>query len=156
VVTFRLATAADDDALVPLILSLYREDPSSDRPTETSARVALLTLRETPAWGHAIVIEDAGALAGYGLLISFYSNELCGRVCVVDELYVAPRFRGRGIGRAFLEVLARKALPVFSDAVALELEVSPKNKRARALYVNAGFVPIRNTTMRRALRSSLL
>jgi GNAT superfamily N-acetyltransferase len=156
VVTFRLATAADDDALIRLILSLYREDPSPNPPTETSARVALLTLRETPAWGHAIVIEDSGTIAGYALLISFYSNELGGRVCVLDELYVAPSFRGRGIGSAFLEALARKALPVFSDAVALELEVNPENKRARALYDNAGFVPIRNQTMRRALGSSSL
>lgn len=155
-ITFRLATAVDDDALIRLILSLYREDSSPDRPTETSARMALLTLRETPAWGHAIVIEDAGTIAGYALLISFYSNELRGRVCVLDELYVAPSFRGCGIGRAFLEALAGRSLPVFSDAVALELEVSPKNKRARALYANAGFAPIRNTTMRRALGSSSL
>src|SRR5215469_18583008 len=120
-VTFRLATAADDDELVRLMLALYREDPSPEGPTEASARATLLALRETPAWGHALVIEDGGRFVGYALLISFYSNELRGRVCVIDEIYVAQPFRGHGIGGVLLQALALKALPVFADAVALEL-----------------------------------
>jgi GNAT superfamily N-acetyltransferase len=152
-VTFRVATAADDDVLVQLILSLYQEDPSPDGPTEESARQTLRALRETPAWGHAIVVEESGTVAGYALLISFYSNELRGRVCVVDEMYVVPALRGRGLGRVLLDTLTRRALAEFDDAVALELEVSPRNERARTLYVKAGFVPIRNTTMRRTVVS---
>jgi GNAT superfamily N-acetyltransferase len=150
-VTFRVATADDDEMLVPMILSLYREDPSPEGPTENSARATLRALRERPAWGHAILMEDSGTVAGYALLISFYSNELRGRVCVVDEMYIVPAFRRRGFGRTLLEALARRALGAFADAVALELEVSPQNERARALYMKAGFEPIRNTTMRRAV-----
>ena len=90
-------------------------------------------------------------MAGYALLISFYSNELRGRVCVIDEVYVAPAFRGRGLGQRLLEVLGTRGFPPFADAVALELEVSPKNERARALYARTGFVPIRNTTMRKTV-----
>lgn len=142
---------ADDDTLVGLMLSLYREDPSEDGPSEISARASLRALREQPEWGNAVVMEDAGATAGYALLISFYSNELRGRVCVIDEMYVVPQFRRRGFASAFLETLARKTLSVFADAVALELEVSPENESARALYFKAGFVPIRNTTLRRAV-----
>ena len=149
--SFRIATATDEDALVPLILALYQEDPSPSGPTESSARTTLRALRETPAWGHAVVVEDAGTVAGYALLISFYSNELRGRVCVIDEVYVAPTFRGRGLGQRLLEVLGTRAFPPFADAVALELEVSPKNERARALYARTGFVPIRNTTMRKTV-----
>ena len=135
------------------MLSLYREDPSEDGPSEISARATLRALRESPAWGNAVVMEEAGATTGYALLISFYSNELRGRVCIIDEIYVVPQCRGRGFASAFLETLARKTLFVFTDAVALELEVSPKNEAARALYLKAGFVPIRNTTLRRAVSS---
>jgi GNAT superfamily N-acetyltransferase len=154
VVTFRLATTTDDDALVSLILALYCEDSSPDGPTSASARAALAALRETPTWGHAIVMEELGTIAGYALLISFYSNELRGRVCVIDEMYVSKEFRGRGFGGTLLRTLAQRRLPVFRDAVALELEVSPQNKRARALYEKEGFVPIRNTTMRKGLAES--
>ena len=109
--SFRIATATDEDALVPLILALYQEDPSPSGPTESSARTTLRALRETPAWGHAVVVEDAGTVAGYALLISFYSNELRGRVCVIDEVYVAPAFRGRGLGQRLLEVLGTRGFP---------------------------------------------
>jgi len=47
-----------------------------------------------------------------------------------------------------LPQLLYKGWPWFADAVALELEVTPKNTRARALYRRLGFSPYPNAMFR--------
>jgi len=48
----------------------------------------------------------SGRTVGYALLISFWSNELGGEVCNIDELSVASEYRGRGLATALIEQLA--------------------------------------------------
>lgn len=66
----------------------------------------------------------------------------------VDELFVAPAARGRGVGTAFLAAVARDR-PF--GAVAVALDVSPANGRARRLYDRLGFRPAANATLVRPL-----
>jgi len=64
----------------------------------------------------------------------------------VDEIWVAPERRSRGVGAALIE----HGIATTKGAVAFELEVSPGN-RARALYERLGFRPLRNASLRRML-----
>ncbi len=139
--------------------ALYQEDPGQ-KPM--SARVIARTLRtfaREPVRGLAVVcaakmgreVVAAGAgeaLVGYALLCSFWSNELHGEVCTIDELYVVAAQRNRGLGSMLVQGLARGTLPFCRRAVAFELEVSPRNLRARALYERLGFVSRKNATLR--------
>ncbi|MCC6993133.1 MAG: GNAT family N-acetyltransferase [Deltaproteobacteria bacterium] len=136
---WRAATPADDDAVVALSLALYVEDPATDPVPAEHTRRTLEALRARPARGQVVVLEVAGAVCGFALLVSVWSNELGGEVCSIDELYVAPSARGGGHGSALLEALARAAPPCPPEAVALALEVTPDNTRARALYQRLGF-----------------
>lgn len=139
---------SDHDAVARLVLALYAEDPA---PTPVTLEMAHATLRRfvaEPLRGRAVVLEESAAKVGYALLCSFWSNELGGEVCIVDELYVAPAARGRGAARALINGLTRRELPWFRDAVAVELEVTPSNERARALYERLGFAAYKNALMR--------
>jgi ribosomal protein S18 acetylase RimI-like enzyme len=147
---WRLATAADDLALLGMFQSLYREDPSPDPVPDEQLLRTLRALREEPMRGRAIVLESDGACVGYALLVSFWSNELGGEVANIDELYVAPDHRGRGAGTRLVEQLSRGEL-WRRVPVAIDLEVTPDNHRARALYERLGFVVAKNTVMRRRL-----
>src|SRR5262245_33002759 len=129
---WRAATSADDDAIVASSLALFAEDPSPERVDAEQVRRTLLALRAEPLRGQAVVLELDGEVLGHALLISFWSNELGGDVCTIDELYVAPRARGAGHATALLEALSRGQL--YPAAVALQLEVTPGNARAHALY----------------------
>jgi GNAT superfamily N-acetyltransferase len=114
-------------------------------------KLALATLRrfaEEPTRGVVVVYDAGRGIEGYALLASFWSNEQGGEVCVIDELYFVPEARGHGVATGFLQALARGDLPWFSGAVALELEVTPKNARARALYQRLGFYPYPNAMFR--------
>ncbi len=134
---WRAATPADDDAIVASSLALYVEDPSPERLDEAQVRRTLVALRAEPLRGRAVVLDVGGDVCGHALLIAFWSNELGGDVCTIDELYVAPRVRGVGHATELLEALARGQL--YPGAIALQLEVTPGNARALALYQRLGF-----------------
>jgi GNAT superfamily N-acetyltransferase len=145
---WRNASPLDENEIVQMSLALYEEDPAGGPVAEAQVRRTLSTLRAEPVRGQALVLELAGTIAGYALLISFWSNELGGEVCVIDELFVKPRHRGQGFARGLLQSLAGESPLWPRQTVALELEVTPRNTRAAAFYVKLGFIPAKNTRMR--------
>ena len=91
-------------------------------------------------------------VCGYALLIPYWSNEFGGTLLFVDELFVDEAHRGQGIARSFLTFLAGDR-PY--RAVALALEVSPRNERARALYESLGFHQRHHEMMTRTLEPAV-
>jgi GNAT superfamily N-acetyltransferase len=147
---WRAARADEDEAIVEMCLAYYREDPGLPVAGE-QVRRTLHVLRHEPQRGRAVVLEVAGRLAGYALLISFWSNELGGEICEVDELFVMPDFRNRGSGSALFSAIERGE--IWGDsAVSIELGVTRDNVRARRLYERLGFSVTNGTGMRRMLR----
>ena len=132
-------------------MALFREDPSPHAPDRDRVRHTLATYRAQPVRGRAVVLDGGGGVVGYALLSSFWSNELGGEVCVIDELYVGPTARGHGLGSVLLRTLAEQPGALWNaDAVALELETTPDNHRARRLYQRLGFRD-KNAPLRRML-----
>jgi ribosomal protein S18 acetylase RimI-like enzyme len=150
---WRIARSSDDDSVVNMFRVLNEEDPGEKPVEDAYMRRTLVVLRDAPARGHVVVLDVGNGPQGYALLIPFWSNELGGDVCTIDELYVAPELRGCGHATALLRSLmdGTALLPARPDV--LELETSPDNARARALYESLGFRAIRNTVMRTANRS---
>lgn len=149
---WRAARPADDDAITRMCMALYREDPGPAAVPMENIQRTLASLCSEPYRGRVVVLDVDGTVHGYALLISFWSNELGGEACVVDEIYVDPAYRGRGYAtRLFDELVARTGACTSSATVALALEVSPGNVRARQLYERMGFAGF-HMTMRRRLR----
>ena len=142
--------AKDDEAIVEMSLALY--GAGSMVPVSAGQiRRTLAIFREEPVRGGALVLDTGTEHAGYALLASFWSNELGGEICTIDELYVGPAWRGRGYASALITAL-RSGPPLWPRTpVALELEVSHRNTRALALYARLGFGIRWNTTMRMML-----
>jgi ribosomal protein S18 acetylase RimI-like enzyme len=147
---WRPATVEDEPRVVELYLALNAEDPCPEPPAPARARGTLALFRAEPARGRCLVLDEGGRVEGYALLVPYWSNELGGDLCHLDEVYVAPAARGRGRGGELIALLAAGAF-CWPGTVALQLEVSPSNRRARALYERHGFAPVRNATLRRAL-----
>ena len=90
-------------------------------------------LMRSDAYISCYLLCDGETPAGYALLQKTYSRE-GGGVCLwIDEIYLRPAFRSKGLGREFF---------AFADtlgAARLRLEVEPDNTRAIALYAALGF-----------------
>ena len=79
---------------------------------------------------------DGETPAGYALLQKTYSREGGGLTYWVDEVYLRPAFRGKGLGSelfAYMDGLG---------AARIRLEVEPDNTRAIKLYSSLGYKPL--------------
>ncbi len=60
------------------------------------------------------------------------------RETTVDEFYITPEYRGKGLGKQVLEFITAEARKI--EIKVLHLEVARSNKKARKLYAQAGFI----------------
>jgi GNAT superfamily N-acetyltransferase len=108
-------------------------------PDETLEEAVLTMLRE-PARGAILLARDEDAAVAIAVLAYSWTLEHGGLIAWLDELYVEPARRGRGIGGALLA----RALEVAEGAGcrAMELEVDVEHRRAEHLYERAGFAAL--------------
>lgn len=125
--------------MVAMCIALNAEDPGPHPVPAQNMRRTLDELRKAPIRGRAVVLELDGRIRGYALLVLFWSNELGGEVCTIDELYVEPEHRGNGHATGLLQSLSARNEPWLESVVALALEVTPNNARVRRFYERIGF-----------------
>lgn len=150
--SWRPAARLDYDAITGLCLALNAEDPGPLPVGQEQIRRTLATFEAEPWRGRAVVLDLGGQVAGYALLVSVWSNELGGEVCVVDELFVGPEWRGRGMGSSLLDELATGSELWPTPLAAVALEVSPANARVGGLYRRLGFAGDNVSLVRRCRR----
>ncbi len=80
------------------------------------------------------VFTEDGAVVGYSMEARSFSTEY-GRPCVwVEDLYLEPAYRGRGLAGEFFKFLEDKY-----PGCALRLEADPENAPALRAYRKSGF-----------------
>ncbi|MDQ3284000.1 MAG: GNAT family N-acetyltransferase, partial [Acidobacteriota bacterium] len=123
----RRATPAD----VPTLLAMQERffADAGDALDLDASRAAMLDLIAHDSLGRFFVFEEANAIAGYMVIGFGFTLEFGGRDAFIDELYVAPHARGRGIGSAALQIAEEECRT--ADIRALHLEVAHENHRAR-------------------------
>ena len=97
-VRFEIMTSiADAPAVVAMMNGLYDEDPASGRLDRGRFGRTIEIFLAQPQRGSVMLIRVRGDLAGYALLVPYFSNELGGVILFIDELFVLPPHRGRGL-----------------------------------------------------------
>lgn len=134
-IAVRAARPDDVPALVALMGEFYAE--SGYPLPEAAAARTFAALVGDPALGQVWVLEADGAPAGYLALTVGFSMEHGGLRGFVDDLFVRPPARGRGLAAAALAE-ARRACAA-RGVRALCVEVGPANDGARRVYARAGF-----------------
>ncbi|MGE0485499.1 MAG: GNAT family N-acetyltransferase [Gammaproteobacteria bacterium] len=133
--TLVVATPTDHATLLPLVRAYHAfEGIALDDDRRAAALARLLT---SPQIGRAWLIRCGAGNVGYCVVCRGFSLEFGGFDAFLDELFLLPAWRGRGLGR---QVLA--ALPAACSGLelrALHLEVARDNDAARRLYGTAGF-----------------
>ena len=109
--TLRSATAAD----VPLVLDFIRGLAAYEKllddctATEERLRQTLFPADGSAPAAHVVIAEADGQPAGFALYFFNYSTFLARPGLYLEDLFVRPEFRGRGLGKALLLHLAKIA-----------------------------------------------
>jgi len=151
-ITIRAATAGE----VPLVLQLIRELAHYERlgneviATEEGLRNALFGSR--PYAEVVFACSDAKPV-GFALFFHSFSTFLGKPGLYLEDLFVLPGYRRRGIGRALLEWLAGTALE--RGCGRLEWAVLDWNAPAIRFYRKLGAVPLDEWTVYRLTGDAL-
>ena len=133
------ATPAD----VPVILAFIRElaeyEKLLDRVTATE-RLLHETLFGARRYAEVLVARLDGKPVGYALFFHNYSTFLARPGIYLEDVYVQPAVRGRGVGKALLREVARVALE--RDCGRLEWSVLDWNKPSIDFYRSLGAAPM--------------
>jgi GNAT superfamily N-acetyltransferase len=150
--TLRDATPAD----VPAILRCIRGLAEYERLAEQCIATEEL-LRETlfgPSPAAEVVLVSRGAeTAGFALWFRSYSTFLARPGIYLEDLFVFPAHRGRGLGRRLLARLARTAVERGYGRV--EWAVLDWNADAIRFYESLGAVPMADWTTYRLTGDAL-
>ncbi|MGB8634309.1 MAG: GNAT family N-acetyltransferase [Rhodanobacteraceae bacterium] len=133
-VQIRQAGRDDLDIVVPLFDAyrrFYRQAPDA-----AAARAYLL---ERLQHEEAVILlaESEGTAVGFTLLYPGFSSVRMARAHVLNDLYVVPEARRKGIGLALLEAAA--AFARSCGSMRISLETAHDNQPAQALYRRAGW-----------------
>jgi GNAT superfamily N-acetyltransferase len=103
------------------------------------------------AAGFLIVARADHRIVGIAYVATILSAEHRGIVAWLEELYVTPAVRCRGIGTALLNAVIERARQM--DIVAVDLEIDAAHSRAESLYRRSGFRRLNRSRWMRQLKS---
>jgi GNAT superfamily N-acetyltransferase len=134
-VTVRQATVFDLDLVAPLF-DAYRQ--FYRKPADlTLAREFLFERFQHGESVIFVVIGEDGAALGFVQLFPSFSSGAAARILILNDLFVAPGTRRKGIGTLLLRAAADYGKAV--GAVRLTLSTEMTNKSAQALYEAEGW-----------------
>ena len=134
----RVRTAHAEDA--PLIYEMVRES-AAEQGGEDALCVTPENIREdgfetTPPRFVCLIAEVDGEPAGLALFFFVYSTWTSRSVLYLEDLYVRPRFRRRGVARVLMESLGREARA--EGAFSMRWVALKNNAAADAFYASLG------------------
>jgi GNAT superfamily N-acetyltransferase len=135
----RPGTAADTPVILNFVreLAIYEKALEEVTTNEDSLRDALFG---TEARAYSLICEIDGEEAGFAIYFYNFSTWLGKYGIFLEDLYVSPRFRGQGAGKALLQYLARQA--VAEGCGRFEWNVLDWNQLAIDFYESFGAKPM--------------
>jgi GNAT superfamily N-acetyltransferase len=147
------ATERDVPLILSLIKSLAEYERLSDRVVATEADLRAALFGERPAAEAVIAYVDREHV-GYALWFYTFSTFLGQRALYLEDLFVLPAWRAKGVGRALLAHLA--GLAVERECGRIEWAVLRWNETAIGFYESIGATPVTEWTVYRLTGSALV
>ena len=141
--TIRFAGRDDAETILAFIreLAAYEREPQA---VATSAATLALQLGSPRPPFECLLAEEGGAAQGFALYFHNYSTWRGRPGLYLEDLYVRPEHRRRGVGLALLRELARLARE--RGCARMEWAVLDWNQPAIDFYLKLGAVPLAEWT----------
>jgi GNAT superfamily N-acetyltransferase len=148
----RFAKPGDGEGIFSLIHELAVFEKLESEVVGSSGKLEEHLFSQNPACEALVAIEDSVIIA-YALFFGTYSTFLTQAGMYLEDLYVTPAWRGRGVGKA---LLARLALTtVQRGGGRLEWSVLDWNRAAIGFYESVGAYAQSEWTMFRLTEKAL-
>src|SRR5437867_11918692 len=128
--TIRSARRADGRALVSLVRGLAEFERLPPPDDEAAARLVEHAFGPRPRFDVLVAVD--GHVRAYGLFFDTYSTFLAAPSLWLEDLFVDPAVRGRGVGTALMREIA--GIAVARGCHRFEWTVLDWNERAQAFY----------------------
>lgn len=142
----RFAEAADTPVILSFIRALADYEKLSDACVADEATLKAHLFGARP-YAEVLLIEEAGAPAGFALFFHNFSTFLGKPGVYLEDLFVDPAQRGKGYGKALLKRLAEITLE--RGCGRLEWSVLDWNKPSIDFYLSLGAKPMDEWTIYR-------
>lgn len=145
-IPIRPATPDDVATILRFVQDLAAFEREPDAVEATEAMLSEALFGPQPA-AEAVIAEEAGAPVGFALFFHNFSTWKGRRGLYLEDLYVTPAARGRGVGGALLRHLA--GIAVERNCARFEWAVLDWNADAIAVYRRMGAVGLDEWTVQR-------
>ena len=148
----RSAVREDVGTILHFIRSLAIYEKLLDDVVADEEKLMRTLFGERP-YAEVLIAEWQGNPAGFALFFHNYSTFLAKPGIYLEDLFVDPEYRGKGIGKALLIALARLARE--RDCGRVEWSVLDWNEPAIGFYKSLGAVPMDEWTIFRVTGPAL-
>jgi GNAT superfamily N-acetyltransferase len=150
--TIRFAAAPDLPTILGFIRALARYEKLEHEVIADEAKLHATLFGARPG-AEVLIAELASAPVGFALFFPSYSTFLAQPGLYLEDLFVEPAARGKGVGLALMSVLARIA--VERDYGRFEWSVLDWNTPALEFYAGLGSRPHAEWTVQRVIGEPL-
>ena len=151
-ITIRVAEPSDAALILTFIRELAEYERLAHEVVATEEAIRQTVFGDRPR-AEVLIAEADGQPAGFALFFHNYSTFLARSGLFLEDLYVRPEFRRRGIARDLLTRLA--AIAVSRDCGRFEWNVLDWNESAQQFYESLGARPMSDWTTYRLAGDAL-
>ena len=131
---FREITKEDKALYFDFVDKFYHTDAVNAPVPAENYEVTFNEMLRSDDYVKGYIFEYEGVPCGFALLSKTFSQEAGGLSVTIEEIYLEPEYRGKGMGTAFFEFLKREI-----PAMRFRIEVEDDNDGAKRLYERMGF-----------------
>lgn len=149
----KLRFAKEED--ITIVLSLINElaDYVNQKNNVVTTEDLLMDSLFKRKVAEVVIVEYENSPVGYALFFSTFSTFLGKSGIYMEDLYVQPHMRGKGLGKILMSYIAEIALE--RDCGRLEWSCLDWNETSIKFYKSLGAVPISGSTKYRAFGNTL-
>lgn len=154
-ITFRAATLLDSQLIGSLVVELTNEisELTKAQHFEIDLNDTIQRCRELISEGHysAIIGMHENTPIAVVTITETYALYAGGKIGVIQEFYVSPKFRAEGVGSMLFEQVQRHAKQQNWSCIELCTPPLPEFQRTLNFYQKNGLIPVGGRKMRQSL-----
>ena len=135
----RKVTEADRHSYIEMVKSFYNSEAVCHEIPISHIEAAFNEMMRSDVYMEGFMLELNRETAGYANIAKTFSCEGGGLTVWIEELFILPQFRCKGLGRELFAFLEQH---YGSSLARMRLEVTDENERAAKLYRALGFEPL--------------